>query len=394
MKTSQLTSRKVQTAKTPGYYGDGGGLYLQVSNYGTRSWVFRFMVAGRAREMGLGSLETFSLKEARARARECRQFVSQGIDPIEDRRKKRDEARAASGEAMPFKKAAQLFLEVHVNGWRNVKHQQQWANTLQTYAFPTLGTRPVAAINGALITVALAPIWTAKPETSRRVKQRIERVVQWVKDGMPLPIEGASKRTRHHPAMPYEAVPGFMVRLRANESISARALEFCILTASRTGEAIGATWAEIDLDARIWTVPADRMKSGKEHEVPLSKRAIEILKALPREKGSVYVFPGARAGKPLSNMAMLELLRGMNSDGYTTHGFRSSFRDWAGEQSSFPREVIEHALAHRIKDKAEAAYARGTLLPKRQKLMEAWGSYCAAPLTGATVTPLRRAQHG
>ena len=392
MKTSQLTSRKVQTATEPGYYGDGGGLYLQVSNYGTRNWVFRFMIAGRAREMGLGSVNTFTLKEAREEARSCRQLVTRGVDPIEERRKKRDLARAATGEAMLFKDASQRFLEVHSDGWRNLKHRQQWNNTLRTYAFPTLGTRPVSAIDGSLITEAITPIWTAKPETARRVKQRIERVVQWVKDGMPLPMKGASKRVQHHPAMPYEAVPDFMVRLRANESISARALEFCILTASRTGEVIGATWAEIYLDARIWTVPADRMKSGKEHEVPLSKRAVEILKGLPRE--GAYVFPGARTGKPLSNMAMLELLRGMNGDGYTTHGFRSSFRDWAGEQSSFPREVIEHALAHRIKDKAEAAYARGTLLPKRQKLMEAWSAYCAAPMVGATVTHLRRAQHG
>ena len=215
-------------------------------------------------------------------------------------------------------------------------------------------TRPISAIDGALITETLAPIWTKKPETARRVKQRIERVIQWVRDGRPLPSKGASKRVKHHPALPFADLPAFMAELRDRDSISARALEFTILTAARTSEVIGAKWSEIDLDAGVWTVPAERMKGGKEHQVPLSKRAIAILEDLPRERGG-YVFPGAKAKAPLSNMAMLELLRGMDGNGFTVHGFRSTFRDWAGDRTNFAREVIEHALAHQIKDKAEAS---------------------------------------
>jgi integrase len=219
------------------------------------------------------------------------------------------------------------------------------------------------------------------------VKQRIERVCQWVKDRMPLPAHGASKRVRHHPAMPFDEVPTFMGELRERDSISARALEFTILTAARTSETIGARWGEFDLDTAVWTVPADRMKAGKEHEVALSKRAVEILKSLPREKGG-YVFLGAKPKSPLSNMAMLELLRGMRGDGLTVHGFRSSFRDWAGDRTNFPRETIEHALAHRIKDKAEAAYRRSAALEKRRKLMEAWAQCCSAPASSGKVVAL------
>ena len=250
-----------------------------------------------------------------------------------------------------------------------------------------LRDRPISAIDGAQITEALVSIWTKKPETARRVKQRIERVCQWVKDGMPLPFQGASKRVRHHPALSFAELPAFMSQLRKRDSISARALEFTILTTARTGEAIGAKWSEFDLDAGVWTIPAERMKAGKEHEVPLSKRAVELLTELPRERGG-YVFPGAKAKAPLSNMAMLELLRGMNSDGLTVHGFRSTFRDWAGDRTNFAREVIEHALAHRIKDKAEASYRRSAALEKRRKLMEAWAQYCSAPATGGRVVAL------
>lgn len=387
MKTNQLSARKVESATTPGYYGDGGGLYLQVSKkYGSRNWVFRFMLSGRAREMGLGSPQTFTLKEARERARKCRQLVADGIDPIEERRRRRDETRADDAGRILFKDAVAKFLEVHQNTWKNAKHRQQWANTLRDYARP-LRDRPISAIDGAQITDALSPIWTKKPETARRVKQRIERVCQWVKDGTPLPLQGASKRVRHHPALPFADLPAFMVELRKRDSVSARALEFTILTAARTSEALGAKWSEFDLDAGVWSVPADRMKAGKEHEVPLSKRATKILTELPREKGG-YVFPGAKAKAPLSNMAMLELLRGMNSNGLTVHGFRSTFRDWAGDRTNFAREVIEHALAHRIKDKAEASYRRSAALEKRRKLMEAWAQYCSAPAMSGKVVAL------
>jgi integrase len=377
---NKLTATEVSKKKKPGRYSDGLGLWLQVaesvSGEGiTKAWVFRYMRHGRARQMGLGALHTVSLAEARARARQARQLLLDGIDPIEAKRAAHDAVRAADAERMLFGDAVARFLEVHQATWKNAKHRQQWANTLRDYAKP-LRDRPISAIDGAQITEALAPIWTKKPETARRVKQRIERVCQWVRDRMPLPAHGASKRVKHHPAMPFGELPAFMAELRDRDSISARALEFTILTASRTGETIGAKWCEIDLEDAVWIIPAERMKAGKEHEVPLSKRAVAILEALPREGD--YVFPGAKAKAPLSNMAMLELLRGIRGDGLTVHGFRSTFRDWAGDRTSYAREVIEHALAHRIKDKAEASYRRSAALEKRRKLMEAWAQYCSS----------------
>ena len=253
--------------------------------------------------------------------------------------------------------------------------RQQWQNSLKTYAYPSIGNRPITAVDGAVITDALSPIWTKKPETARRVKQRIERVTQWVRDGQPLPMHRASKRVKHHPAMPFIELPDFMERLGKKNSVSARALEFAILTAARTGEVIGAKWSEIDLKARCVDCSCRADEGSKEHQVPLSKRAIAILEALPRERGG-YIFPGAKAKAPLSNMAMLELLRGMSANGYSVHGFRSSFRDWAGDRTHYAREVIEHALAHQIKDKAEAAYRRSDALDKRRRLMEEWAKYC------------------
>ena len=389
MKSCQLTARSVTAAKKPGYYGDGGGLYLQVSKYGTRNWIFRFTMDHKTRDMGLGSLETFSLKEARDRARRARQLVADGIDPIEQRNQERDARRKQESEQVSFKDAAQRFLDVHQTGWKNEKHRAQWKSTLTKYAYPTLGTRPLSAIDGSLVTETLSPIWTKKPETAQRVKQRIERVIQWVKDGQPLPSPGARKRGKHHAAMPFVEIPAFMDDLRERVGISARALEFTILNAARTGDVIGAKWKEVDLKVGVWTVSDGRHKTGKEFEIPLSKRAVLILKALPREKGSPYVFPGARAKAPLSNMAMLELLRGMKANGLTVHGFRSSFRDWAGDRTNFAREVIEAAMSHQIKDKAEAAYRRSTALDKRRKLMEAWAHYCASPAAPAEVVPFK-----
>jgi integrase len=383
MKSSQLTDREVKTVKKPGYYCDGAGLYLQVAQSGsgvTKNWIYRFTspLTGKVRDMGLGSIKTFSLKEARERARLHRQTVADDLDPIEERRKKRDQLRTEQLERGIFKEEAEKFISLHESTWKNDKHRAQWRSTLRDYAYPTLGSRPVSAIDGALITEALHPIWMKKPETARRVKQRIERVIQWVKDGRPLPRHGASKRVRHHPAMPLKDVPAFMAELRARDNISARALEFTILTVARTADSIGARWEEIDLKAGLWTVSDGRHKTGKDFEIPLSKRAIEILDALPREKNG-YVFPGSRSKSPLSNMAMLELLRGMKGEGLTVHGFRSTFRDWAGDNTNFAREVIEAAMSHQIKDKAEAAYRRSAAIEKRRQLMEAWARYCNSP---------------
>jgi integrase len=375
---NKLSPLTVKRLKEPGVYCDGLGLWLSVSQWGTKAWIFRYTRHGRRRHMGLGALHTVSLAEARERARRARQTLLDGEDPLEIARKKRDEAKAETAERILFKDAAERFLDLYENSWKNSKHKEQWRNSLKNYAYPALGTRPIAAIDGAVITETLAPIWTKKPETARRVKQRIERVIQWVRDGKPLPVRSASRRVKHHAAVPFAELPGFMAALRDRDSISARALEFTILTAARTSEVIGAKWSEFDLDSGVWTVPAERMKGGKEHQVPLSKRAIAILNDLPRERGG-YVFPGARAKAPLSNMAMLELLRGMDGNGSTVHGFRSTFRDWAGDRTNFARDVIEHALAHQIKDKAEAAYRRSAALEKRRQLMEAWAKYCSSP---------------
>jgi integrase len=370
MKHNQLTARAIEKATKAGYYGDGGGLYLQVTDTGARSWIFRYMVRGKNRDMGLGSFHTFSLKEARLRARECRQQVADGIDPIEARRAKRDRLRSVALENMPFKEAAEKYVALNEKNWTNAKHVAQWKTTLRVHAYPKLADRQVSSIDGMAITDALAGIWLTTPVTASRVKQRIERVCEWVKDGMPLPQQSRAKQ--HHAAMPFIEVPTFMARLREREGIVARALEFTVLSAARTSEVLGARWDEIQ--DGTWCVPAIRMKARQEHTVPLSKRLLEILEDLPRDSSGL-LFPGAKAGVAIANTAMHKLLDDMAPD-YTVHGFRSSFRDWCGDRTAFARDVVEHALAHRIKDKAEAAYRRGSALEKRRKLMEAWSNYC------------------
>jgi integrase len=305
---NKLSARMVATVDTPGLYGDGGLLWLQVSpaeeDRVTRQWVARYMIDGRARKMGLGSLTTFSLAEARERARQVRQQLADGIDPIEARLSERDARRKDEAERITFKEAAEKFLATHESGWRNAKHRAQWRSTLKEYAYPSLGPRPVSAIDAPLVNHCVAAIWATMPETASRVKQRIERVVRWVRDGMPLPKAGAAKRVKHHSALPYADLPAFMGRLRDNDSVSAKALEFTILAAARTGETIGAKWSEIDVNKKVWTVPAERMKGGRAHRVPLSDRAVAILKSLPHEKGNPHVFVGGREGAGLSNMAM------------------------------------------------------------------------------------------
>jgi integrase len=367
LKENLLTTRTVQAivrGKKWGRHHDGGGLYLVGSaHYRAFHWelrLYRGTATGKPRDLGMGSVKLFSLKEARERARKLRQLAADGVDPLEQRRKDQDDIRTAAAERVTFKAAAEEFLRVHTPTWKNAKHRAQWRSTLSAHAFVSLGPRPVSAIDTALINETVAPIWSKTPETASRVRQRIERVCQWVKDGKPLPQQGASKRVKHHGAIPFAEMPAFL---------------------------INATWDEIDLDAKTWTVPADRMKKGKEHIVPLSKRVVDVLKAVPRT--GEFVFAGAKADKPISNMAMLELLRGMRGNGDTVHGFRSSFRDWAGDRTNHPHEVVEFALAHAIPDKVQAAYRRYSALPKRRALMEAWAQFCASPT--ATVTQLRRA---
>lgn len=385
---NKLTAKAVAAIREPGLYGDGGGLWLQVADIGgtgnvTKSWALRYMLAGRARKMGLGSINTFSLAEARERARQARQQLADGVDPIEARLVARDASRKEAAERITFKDAVDKFLAVHADGWRNEKHRAQWRSTLDRYAIPTFGSRPVKAIDVALINGTLADIWRKTPETASRVKQRIERICQWVRDGMALPAPGKAKRVKHHAALAWRDLPSFMAELRQRDSISARALEITILCAARTGETIGATWDEVDLDAKTWTIPAERMKAHKAHTVPLSDRAVEILKDAPRIKDEPRIFP-------LSNMAMLELLRGMRP-GLTTHGFRSTFKDWATEATNHPNIVSEAALAHTVPDKVEAAYRRGELIGKRARLMKDWAAYCARPPIAETanVTSIR-----
>lgn len=376
-----LTARKVQTAK-PGKYSDGGNLYLIVSPTGARKWVLRFTWRGKAKEMGLGSATTVDLADARDRATAARRKVAHGVNPIEDR--KRDTGIPTFGEM------ADSVREALSAGFRNDKHKAQWKSTLETYAAPFRG-KQVDTITTDDVLAALKPIWTTKAETASRVRGRIEKVLDAAKakgfrDGenparwrghldhlLPKP----SKLARgHHAAMPYEDVGAFLGKLRDRQATAALALEFCILTAARSGEVLGARWSEIDLDKKIWAVPASRMKAGREHRVPLSARAISILKELAKVKSEDFVFPGRARGKPLSNMALEMVLRRMQIEDATVHGFRSSFRDWAGNVTSFPREVTETALAHVIGDKAEQAYRRSDALEKRRKLMEAWAAYC------------------
>lgn len=391
---NKLSDLKVRSASKPGYLGDGGGLYLQISSSLTKSWVFRYQLAGKPREMGLGSILTFSLKEARERARRCRQLVAEGIDPIGERNAERQRQRLESARTKTFDQCAVAFIDAHREGWRNAKHAEQWTNTLSTYASPEIGSNPVQDVDTAAVMRVLGEIWKTKPETASRLRGRIESVLDWATvrgyragenparwrghlDKL-LPKRSKIKKVRHHPALPYAEAPAFFASLHGQEGVAARALEFLILTAGRTGEVIGARWDEVNLEDKIWTVPADRMKAGRPHEVPLSPQAAHILKAQLKVKTGDYVFAGRRPTEALSNMAMLALLKRMGRTDLTAHGFRSTFRDWAAEQTSFPNEVAEMALAHVVGDKTEAAYRRGTLKNKRRNLMTAWADYCSA----------------
>ena len=392
MKHSQLTSKFVNEIALPGYYLDGVGLYLQVreqpdSGKITKSWVFRYTINARVRDMGLGGFPMVPLASARKLALEAREHLLRGLDPLDLRQAQRDKVRTDKLENILFRDATAKFLKLREDLWRNAKHKQQWKNTLDTYAMKSLGSRRAVDIGEADISDALHSIWTTKQETAWRVKKRIQRICSWVKEGMPLPQQATSKRVKHHAAMQRHELPAFMAELRAIEGTTARALEFLILTAARTGEVIGATWGEIDLKAKTWTIPAERMKAHREHVVPLSDRAVEILKGLPRIAD--HIFPGAKAGQGISNMTMAKLLRKITGNGDTVHGFRSTFRDWAGDSTSFPREVIEHALAHQLKDKTEKAYRRGNALEKRRALMQQWARFCEAPLIeGSNVVQL------
>jgi integrase len=403
---NRLSHKKVETLKQIGMHADGGGLYLQVTEGadGTprKSWLFRYTVGGRERQMGLGPLNDVSLADARDRAVAARELRRAGKDPISEREALRAENSLLATKTMSFDECAKAYVAVHRAGWRNVKHATQWANTIGTYCSPVFGRFPVQAIDVGLVMKVLEPIWTTKPETAARVRGRIERILDWAKvrgyrDGENparwrghldhlLPARGKVRRVKHHAALPYAEMPGFMAALKTRDATAARALEFAIFTAARTGEVIGAKWNEIDLGGRVWIIPAERMKAGQEHRVPLSDHALEILKHMKKVQQNDHVFPGDRRAT-LSNMALLMLLRRMERDDITAHGFRSSFRDWVEEQTDTPRTVAEMALAHTIGNAVEAAYRRGDLFEKRRHLMSKWASYCTRPK--ATVTALR-----
>jgi integrase len=383
----------VATAKEPGRYADGGGLYLQVSRVverTTKSWVFRYMIDGRARHMGIGPISDFTLAEARDRARRARQQIKDGIDPIDTKRTERNERRLAAASRVTFKECGERYIAAFAPTWRNATHRAQWKSTLATYAYPIVGNLAVSDISRSHVLKIIEPIWQEKWDTASRLRGRIEAVLDWATvrgyrqgenparwKGQLQKLLPSKGRPQHHKAIPYQELPAFLAELRERDYISSRALEFTILTAARTNEAIGARWDEIDIKGKIWTIPADRMKSGRSHRIPLSERAVKILSSTPQLDGGAFVFPGGKVRRPLSNMAMLELVRGIVGNGITVHGFRSSFKDWAREQTSFPNELSEAALAHVIRDKTEAAYARGDLFDKRRKLMDSWAAYCA-----------------
>ncbi|MCL2469541.1 MAG: integrase arm-type DNA-binding domain-containing protein [Alphaproteobacteria bacterium] len=410
-RTNLLTALKVANLKQKGLRRDGAGLYLRVKNNGGKFWVFRFMFQGKAHEMGLGSLQTISLADARLRAAACRKLIAEGKDPLAERDTAKAQAALAKAKEKTFKDCAEAYIEAHKAGWKNAKHAAQWSSTLESFAYPVLGNLPAQAIDLALVLQVIEPLWSIKTETANRLRGRIEAILDYAAtrgyrakenparwkgnlDNV-LPAKAKVQRVQHQPALPYSEIGDFMLALAAQEGTASKALTFVILTASRTSEAIGATWNEIDLKKRIWTIPANRIKAGREHRVPLSQAALDLLLSMQEEgshKKGGYVFTSQRKDKPLSNMAMLALLKRMKRTDITVHGFRSTFRDWAAEQTNFPREVAEAALAHAVSDKVEAAYRRSDLFDKRRQLMEAWARYCSTPSVkaGSNVTPIRR----
>jgi integrase len=386
---------------------DGYGLWLQVSTYGTKSWLLRYMISGKADSMGLGPLNIVSLAKARERAQKARDLLAEGINPRLHRDSERAARKAEAAKQMTFGQCADAYIKANRAAWGNEKHAAQWASTLTgpNGATAAINDLPVASVDTALVRKVLEPIWYTTPETASRVRARIERVLAWatvaghrtgdnparwaghLKELLPAKAKIAT--VEHHDAVPYLEAPAFMGELRAKKGTPARALEFAVLTAARTGEVIGARWTEIDLEARLWIVPGERMKAGKEHRVPLSDRAIAILEALPR--GGELVFPRDEGGKPLHPGSMWEVVRRMR-DGATVHGFRSSFRDWAAEQTSYPHEMAEIALAHTVGNKVEQAYRRGDMMEKRRRLMADWAAYCSQrPANRDNIVAIREA---
>ena len=402
---NRLTALQVQKLSKPGYHADGAGLHLCVKATGGKSWIFRYRYGGKEREMGLGALHTVTLAEAREKALAQRKLLLDGVDPLAAKQASEVQRKLAEASVITFDTAATSYIASHRAGWKNEKHAEQWTNTLTTYASPVFGSLPVADITTPLVLRVLEPIWTTKTETASRVRGRVEKILDWCKTqgyrtgDNPAAWRGhlenllsapqKTKKVEHHPALPWREIGAFMQALRTMPGAAALATEFIILTNCRTSEAIEARWSEIDTVEKRWTIPAARMKAAKEHTIPLSDAALAVLQRLKAEtKEGEFVFPGGKKNTPLSNMACLALLKRMGRSDLTVHGFRSSFRDWAGEATAHPREVIEHAMSHQLKDKAEAAYQRGSLLERRRVLMADWANYCAQPAATGVVVAL------
>lgn len=405
-KAKQLSALTISKLLAHGFYFVGGvdGLALSVSPTGARNWILRVRIAGKRSDVGLGAFPEVSLAQARDVALEYRQQIRQGINPIIAKREAKAALRAAQASFITFEEAAKQYIAAHENSWKNIKHASQWRNTLNQYAYPTIGKLHVKDVSLEHIMKVLEPIWATKTETATRLRGRIESVLDWARvrgyrtgdnparwkgnlDTL-LPARNKVAKVKHHEAIPWHEAPNFWQELAMVEGIGAQAMAFLILTAARSGEVREATWEEIDLERKVWTIPAERMKKGKEQRIPLTPAAISILQKAPtfgQRQGLIFTY----GNKPLSDNTLTVQLKRMNKT-FKVHGFRSTFRDWAGESTAFPREVIEHALAHQLKDKAEAAYARGDLFTKRTKLMEAWAGYVTTPkVVGKNVTMLR-----
>lgn len=401
----ELSPIEVRRLTLPGFHAVGGatGLYLQVTESGARSWVLRIKIGDRRRDMGLGSFVDVPLARAREKARERREEIERGIDPIAEKRAARAALRAAAAKTVTFDEAARRVVAMKVQEFRNSKHSAQWSSTLTSYASPVVGKLPVEAIELGHVTQILSPIWATKTETATRLRQRIEAVLDYatahgLRSGpnparwkgsldAVLPKPAKLRKVQHHRALPIDELPGFLAELRQRPGIAARRLEFVILTACRSGEARGACRSEIDVKAKLWTIPPERMKTGKPHRVPLSDEAMALLEALPRIAGTDLLFSAPRGGGELSDVALLAVMRRMGVDA-VPHGMRSTFRDWCSERTAYPRDVAEMALAHAIGDKVEAAYRRGELLEKRQRMMQDWAWFVTMPRPPVEVVEL------
>jgi integrase len=404
-KIDLLSAAKVRTLKTPGDYLDGRGLYLQVRSESSKSWLLKYSIEKRAREMGLGPAADIPLTTARQLRDRHRALLKQGIDPLEHKEAEKSAKALERAKAITFKDACARYIAANRAGWKNIKHAAQWEATLKAYAYPIIGALPVQAIDTALVMAVLDPIWSIKPETASRVRGRIESVIGAAKargefkgenpatwkghlDKL-LPKTSKVRKVENHAALPYADLPAFMMDLRQREGIAASAMEFLILTVARTGEVLGATWDEFNLRKSVWTIPGERMKNGKEHQVPLSGPAVAVLERMSKITNGEHVFFGQSSGRSLSNMALLVLLRRMKRTDITSHGFRSTFRDWAAERG-YQDPVAEAALAHSVSDAVVAAYKRTTFFELRKKMMDDWAAFATSEPTAVNnVVPLR-----